>query len=55
MRPSLRASMNSTSPRRSRYFAPAVLGQEPEADEYRRRVEELTGHDHHAVHQGLPG
>ena len=51
-RPSLRASMNSVSPRRSRKLAIfLVAGKEPEADRNLRGVEELARQRHHAVDQ----
>ena len=50
--PSLRASMNSVSPRRSRNRAVLLVpGQEPQADRNLRRVEQLARQGHHAVHQ----
>ena len=52
MRPSLRASMKSTSPRRSRkrpFFLFAC--EEPQADRDLRRVEELPRQRDHAVHE----
>ena len=54
--PSLRASMKSVSPRRSRKrpfrrsFA-LCSRKEPEADRNLRRVEELAGQRDHAVHE----
>ena len=48
----MRASMKSVSPRRSRKRAILlVAGEEPEADGNLRRVEELAGQGHHAVHE----
>ena len=50
--PSLRASMKSISPRRSRKRAVLLVArEEPQADRDLRRVEELAWQRHHAIHQ----
>ena len=50
--PSLRASMKSVSPRRSRKRAVVLVArEEPEADGDLRGVEELAGQGDHAVHE----